>query len=66
MATVHNFTIKISEIRVRYFLIVSEVIVENFTANPQVTIVEGVRSGPTLRSELLSSQDESMVHAKSE
>jgi hypothetical protein len=44
MTTIHNLTIKISEIRVRYFLIVSEVIVENFTANPQVTIVEGVAS----------------------
>ena len=55
MATVHDLTVEILQISVRNLLIGSQVVVQNLTTNSQVTIVEVILSGPSLRAELSSS-----------
>ena len=66
VAAVHDFTVEVLQISVWDLLIGSQVVVQDLTTNPQVTIVEVVLPGPSLRAELGSSQNERVIHAKSE
>jgi hypothetical protein len=64
MSTVHNLAIDVGKIGIWHFLVFSKVVVEHITANSEVTIVEVVVSGPTLRSELLSADNQRVEHAE--
>ena len=48
MTTIHDFTINVSKIRVGYFFVLGQIVVEHITTNCQVTIVKVIVSGPAL------------------
>jgi hypothetical protein len=44
MSTIHDLSIEISEIRVWDLLIITKIVMKNFTADLQITIIEVVTS----------------------
>jgi len=66
MTTIHDLTIDITEILVGHLFVLAEIVVENITANSQVTVIEGVELGPSLGTELSTAKDEGMEHDKTE
>jgi hypothetical protein len=66
VTTVHNFSVDVSQISIGDLLVLGEIVVQNVSANGEITIVEIVVSRPSLGSELLSSDNERVEHAKSE
>jgi len=57
VTTVHNFTIDVAEIIIGDLFILGEVVVEHITTNSKITIVEVVVTGPTLATELLTTEN---------
>jgi hypothetical protein len=66
MTTVHDLSEEISEIGIWNLLVVGKIVMKNISADLKITIVEVVLSGPSLGSELSSTQDQGMEHAESE
>lgn len=57
MTSVHNFPEDVFKIVIRNLLVFSQVVVQDIGADGQVSVVEVVASGPSLGSELLSSEN---------
>lgn len=66
VTTIHDITEQVTEIEVWNLWVLGQVVVENITANSEITIIEIIGSGPSLRSELLPTEDQRVEHAKSE
>jgi hypothetical protein len=66
VTTVHDLTIDVAKILIRHLVILAEVVVEYIAANGQITIIEGVELGPTLRAELSATEDQGVEHDKTE
>ena len=66
MTTVHNFTINVTEIIVRYLFVLGQIVVEHITANLEITIIKIVVTRPSLAAELLTTKDKRVEHAKTE
>jgi len=66
VTTVHNFTIDVAEIIIGDLFILGEVVVEHITTNSKITIVEVVVTGPTLATELLTTENKRVEHAQAE
>ena len=66
MTTVHDLTIDVSEIIVWHLLVLSQIVVKHITANLEITIVEVIVSGPTLGTELLSTENQRVEHTETE
>jgi hypothetical protein len=66
VTTIHDLSEDVSDIIVWNEVVVGKVVVQNISANSQVTIIEVVASRPSLGSELLSSEDERVEHTETE
>merc|ERR1719331_3065955 len=66
VATVHDLAEEVTQIRVGYVLIHVEVVANDGPADPQVTVVERVSLGVSLRTEATTANDERMEEAKRE
>lgn len=66
MTTVHDISEDISKISVWDFLVTSKVVMDNLTANGEITIIEVIVSRPALSSELLATKNKRVEHAESE
>jgi len=66
VTTIHDLSIQVLQISIWNLLVLGKIVVKNITANREITIVEVVLSGPSLSTELDSSDDKGVEHAKSE
>jgi len=66
VTTVHDFSVDVTQIQVRHFLVLAEVVVQHISADGQVTIVEVVDLRPADGAELSATEDEGVEHAQTE
>lgn len=66
MTTVHDLTIDVTDILVGDVLVLGQVVMEDVTADGQVTIIERVELGPALGAELSTTEDERVEHNQTE
>jgi len=66
MTTVHDISEDVSKIGIWDLLVTSEIVMDNLTANGEITIIEVIVSGPALSSELLATKNKGVEHAESE
>jgi len=66
MTTVHDISEDVSKIGIWDLLVTSEIVMDNLTANGEITIIEVIVSGPALSSELLATKNKGVEHTESE
>jgi len=66
VTTVHDISEDVSEIGVGDLLVTGKVVMDNLTADSEITIVEVIVSRPALSAELLATKNERVEHAESE
>lgn len=66
VSSVHDFSEKISKIVIRNDFVVTQIIVEHIGTDVKISIIEVISSRPTLRSELLSSENKGVENTESE
>ena len=66
MTTVHDLSKEILKISIWNLLVVGKVVMEDISADSEITIIEVVFSRPSLSSELSSTKNERVEHAESE
>jgi hypothetical protein len=64
MTSIHDLTEDVLKITIRYLFISAKIVMDNITADSQITIIEIILSRPTLTSELGTSEDQRMEHTK--
>jgi hypothetical protein len=66
MSSVHDFSEKISKIVIRNDFVVTQIIVKHIGIDVKISVIEVISSRPTLRSELLSSENKGVENTESE